>query len=334
MKIAQTFIGIVCSVSLALLAGSAWGATNTGGKPLCMTSSGSIIDTTATANPFPYGCSGTPTTLTVTMYKLGLCTSDPAPKDGTNVDPTYGTPLVLPNVALDYSSCTFAFDSAAGTSVNLSVGGSISLGTAPAFPIGSYAYGVMIVANATAVSTTQQFSTAVLGTGNVSGTFCSTNGGSTYLSTASAIDFSPEGMTPYLTKCGISAPPASPTTVTLDTFDNQAAPSLQPVVGTIAISPPGSTTGDLLYGFLRKLDNVTVPTGTAGASNATRFVGVYKFKTAVSVTSATTSFKVNTIVTGGTGFGGGGIGGSGCPGYNCYVSRILGGPFIAYITAN
>ena len=330
MKIAQTFIGIVCSVSLALLAGSAWGATNTGGKPLCPVTTGSTIDTANAA--FPYSCSGTPTTLTVTMYKLGLCTSDPAATNGTT--DANGNPVVSPTVALNYSSCTFAFDSAAGTSVNLSVGGSVPLGTAPAFPIGSYGYGVMIVANATAVSTTQQFSTAVVGTGGVPGAFCSTNGGMTYLSTASAIDSTPEGMTPYLTICGNSAPPASLTTVILDTFDNQAPLNLQPVVGTVAISPPGSTTGDLLYGFLRKSDNVTVPTGTAGTSNATRFVGVYKFKTAVSVTSATTSLKVNTIVTGGTGFGGGATVANGCPGSNCYVSRILGGPFIAYITAN
>ena len=328
MKIAQTFIGIVCSVSLALLAGSAWGATNTGGKPLCPVTTGSTIDTANAA--FPYSCSGTPTTLTVTMYKLGLCTSDPAATNGTT--DANGNPVVSPTVALNYSSCTFAFDSAAGTSVNLSVGGSVPLGTAPAFPIGSYGYGVMIVANATAVSTTQQFSTAVVGTGGVSGTFCSTSGGSTYLSAAQLLDNYPE-TTLYLTKCGNTAPAATATTVTLDTFDNSAM--TQPVVGTVAISPPGSTTGDLLYGFLRKSDNVTVPTGTAGTSNATRFVGVYKFKTAVSVTSATTSLKVNTIVTGGTGFGGGNTGaGTGCPGNSCYVSRILGGPFIAYITAN
>lgn len=334
MKIIQTFIRTVCSlsliVSLVLLAGPAWGGTNTGGTPLCLTTTGSTIDTTDPA--FPYGCSGTPSTYTVTMYRLGLCTSDPAPTDGTT--DSNGNPGVSPTVTLNYSSCTFALDSAGGIPTDLSAGGSINLGTAPAFPIGSYSYGVMIVTNATSVSTTQSFSTAVVGTNSSSGTFCSTNGGSTYLTTAPLIDVSPEGSTKYLTKCGNTVPAVSATTVILDTFDNSAA--TQPVVGTIAITPPGSPTGDLLYAFLRRSDNVTVPTGTAGTSTATRLIGVYKFKTAVSVTSATTSFKVNTIVTGGAGFGGGSVsGGVGtCPGSNCYVNRILGGPFIAYITAN
>ena len=333
MKKVMALIKIVCTgtvIAVGMFAGIAWGATtNTGGKPFCPVTTGTTIDTTNVA--FPYGCSGTPTTYTVTMYRLGLCTSDPAPTNGT-VDAN-GNAGVSPTVTLNYSSCTFALDSVAGVPTNLAVGGSVNLGTAPAFPIGSYLYGVMVVASTTSISTTQSFSTAVMGTGAASGTFCSTNGGSTYLTTAPSIDVSPESATnKYLTKCGNTAPAASATTVILDTFDNQAV--TQPVVGTVAISPPGSQVGDLLYGFLRQADNVTVPTGTAATSNATKLIGVYKFKTAVNITSVTKNLKVNTIVTGGTGFGGGGIGGTGCPGSNCYVSRMLGGPFIAYITAN
>ena len=314
MKIAQTFIGIVCSVSLALLAGSAWGATNTGGKPLCAITTGSTIDTTLIG--FPYGCGGTPSTYTVTMYRLGLCTSDPAPTNGTT--DANGNPSVSPIVALNYSSCTFALDSVSGVPADLSVGGSVTLGTAPAFPIGSYSYGVMVVTNVVSVTTSQQFSTTLNGTAGSSGIFCSTNGGSTYLTTAPSLDSAPSA----LVKCGVTAPTAIATTETLDTFDNQAI--TQPVVGTVAITPTGSTTGDLFYAFLRQSDNVTVPVGTAVASTATKLIAVYKFKTAVNVTSATVNFKVNTIVTGGAMFGGGAG----------YLSRILGGPFIAYITTN
>lgn len=320
MKILKHLSVVACIVVSALSAGSALGQTQTGGKPLCPITTGSIIDTSTAG--FPYGCGATPTVLTVKMYRIGLCTSNPAPTNGTDAN---GDPTISPTVALNYSSCTFALDSSAGVSTNLSVGGSSTLGTAPAFPIGTYPYGVMVVGNANSVTTTQSFSTSLTGGAFTSGTFCSTNGGSTFLSTAPALDVSPEpGGNTYLTRCGNTAPTAVASTVTLDTFDNQAAASLQPVVGTTAIAPQGAPTGDRFYGFLRQSDGITVPTGTAGASTATRLVAVYKFKTAVNVTAATTSFSVNSIVTGSVRFGGS----------SAYLSRMLAGPFVAYLTAN
>ena len=65
-------------------------------------------------------------------------------------------------------------------------------------------------------------------------------------------------------------------------------------------------------------------------STGTRLVAVYKFGTPAKVTSATTNLSVNSLVTGGVGFGGGGSGG----GSPAYLSRILPGIFIAYVTAN
>ncbi len=329
MKVRQMVtVSALSSLLLFSFSVTAWGATNTGGSPLCRVTTGSTIDTTDPA--FPYGCSGTPSVYTVKMYRLGLCTSDPASANGTT--DANGNPSVSPTVALNYSSCTFALDNATGIPTNLSVGGTVSLAASTTFPIGSYPYGVMVASNAVSINTTQNFSTAVVGTGAVSGTICATNGGSTYLSAATLIDVYPENnANKYLTKCGNVAPAASATTVIFDTFDNMAL--TQPVVGTVAITPVGSVTGDLLYAFLRQADALAVPTGTGVTSSATKIIGVYKFKTPVNVTSATKTFNVNTIVTGGAGFGGGNAG-AGCPGAGCYLSRMLGGPFIAYITAN
>lgn len=319
MKTLKYVIKIGCTAAIVLQVGSALSQTQTGSKPLCPLTSNKI-DTSNAA--FPYGCKATPTVLSVQMYRIGLCTANPAPTNGTDAN---GDPTISPTVALDYSSCTFALDSSSGVLTNLAVGSSTALGAVPAFSIAKYPYGVMIVGSADSITSTQSFSTPMTGGAFTSGTFCSTNGGSTYLSTAQSLDSTPEpGGNTYLTRCGNAAPAATATTVILDTFDNQAAPGLQPVVGTTAIAPPGAPSGDRFYGFLRGSDGVTVPTGTGVNSTAKRLVAVYKFNTPVNITSATTSLSVNSIVTGSVGFGGS----------SAYLSRMLPGPFIAYLTAN
>lgn len=76
-------------------------------------------------------CSGTPDTYAVTVYKMGVCASDPAPSSG----------------AADYSSCSITYEDESGTSANFSAGTSLglseSLSSRP--DNGTYGYAVILI---------------------------------------------------------------------------------------------------------------------------------------------------------------------------------------------
>ena len=57
-------------------------------------------------------CSGTPDGYGVTIYKMGLCTTDPRPSEGASPD---------------YSSCSITFDSSSGTAANFAANTSVEL---------------------------------------------------------------------------------------------------------------------------------------------------------------------------------------------------------------
>jgi hypothetical protein len=77
-------------------------------------------------------CAGTPDEYGVTVYKMGLCTSDPTP---------------APSVAADYSSCSLTFEDSAGSVANFAAGRSLGLPasstTRPAN--GTYGYAIILI---------------------------------------------------------------------------------------------------------------------------------------------------------------------------------------------
>ena len=77
-------------------------------------------------------CSGTPDSYGVTIYKMGLCRSDPRPSQGTSPD---------------YSSCSITFENNSGTAANFAAGTSVELDEAlAARPInGSYSYLIILL---------------------------------------------------------------------------------------------------------------------------------------------------------------------------------------------
>jgi len=76
-------------------------------------------------------CGGTPSEYGVTVYKMGLCTSDPSPTSG----------------AVDYSSCSISYDDPSGTSVNFAAGDALELSEALSIDLekGTYGYAVILI---------------------------------------------------------------------------------------------------------------------------------------------------------------------------------------------
>ena len=77
-------------------------------------------------------CSGTPDEYGVTVYKMGLCTSDPTPGPGT---------------AANYSSCSLSFEDSAGSSANIAAGTSVGLplGNTTRPTNGTYGYAIILI---------------------------------------------------------------------------------------------------------------------------------------------------------------------------------------------
>ena len=96
-------------------------------EPSTLTSVSDTGDATSFDAVTGGSCSGTPDIYGVTIYKMGLCRSDPRPSEGASPD---------------YSSCSITFDSSSGTAANFAAGTSVELDEELATrPIdGSYSY--------------------------------------------------------------------------------------------------------------------------------------------------------------------------------------------------
>ena len=88
-------------------------------------------EATSFVNATGGNCGGTPSEYGVTVYKMGLCTSDPSPTSG----------------AVDYGSCSMSYEDPSGTPVNFAAGDSLELSKALSIDLknGTYSHAVILI---------------------------------------------------------------------------------------------------------------------------------------------------------------------------------------------
>ena len=101
-------------------------------------------------------CTFTPDSLTVSVYKFGLC----------QTKPTYA----------DYGDCLFFLNSSTATDVTVSDGTSFSLGGETTLDTGTYNYLVQLWDDTVSFNYTHEFTTSQTGADGVAGGYCYTNG--------------------------------------------------------------------------------------------------------------------------------------------------------------
>jgi hypothetical protein len=101
-------------------------------------------------------CTFTPDSLTVSVYKFGLC----------QTKPTYA----------DYGDCLFFLNADTATDVTVSQGTSFSLGGETTLDTGTYTYLVQLWDDTVSFNYTHEFTTSQTGADGVAGGYCYTNG--------------------------------------------------------------------------------------------------------------------------------------------------------------
>ena len=124
----KRFLGLIAASSLG--AGSLLTANPAAAQTACPSASGQTFAAWATATTG--NCAGTPDEYGVTVYKMGLCTSNPAGSPGS---------------AADYSSCSLSFEDASGSYTSFAAGGSSALpATFSSRPAdGTYNYAIILI---------------------------------------------------------------------------------------------------------------------------------------------------------------------------------------------
>lgn len=141
-------------LSLALLSVEAWAQMSA-----CATSGGAI---TSMGN-----CWAQPESYTLTVYELGLCTSEPSA-------PTT-------SAAAGVSSCSKVYDNPTGSEVTIVGGVGIPpAGTFTRPPNGSYTHGYVVIGNALRINSSFTFSASRTRSGGGAGTKCWTKEGTVY----------------------------------------------------------------------------------------------------------------------------------------------------------
>ncbi len=92
--------------------------------------------------PLTSACYITPTTYKITVYEMGLCTSDPLA--GTYLD---SDDEIVTDNTIDESSCTATFQSSSGSTVNLGSGTATLTGTDIRPPAGTYPHAYIKLKN-------------------------------------------------------------------------------------------------------------------------------------------------------------------------------------------
>ena len=154
----------------------------------CATTGGAVVSTGGSS--VLNQCSTTPQGYYLTIYKLGICTSNPSPVGRT--------------AAPDLSSCHLLLNDAAGQYTQLAAGQSVALPGATMPSYGTYGYAVLVVSNEIGIKNTQTYSTTMYGSGGGSGTTCWTKAGTV----ANQASF------PTLVACGLASAAAPAVTIT------------------------------------------------------------------------------------------------------------------------
>ena len=133
----KRFLGLIAATSLSVEALTLPSPANAQSDPCPNPSTLTSVDGAGDATSFRSitgdgTCSGTPSSYGVTIYKMGLCTSDPSPAQGA---------------AADYSSCSISYEDSAGSSVNFAAGTSLALSEALSLDIedGTYGYAMILL---------------------------------------------------------------------------------------------------------------------------------------------------------------------------------------------
>jgi hypothetical protein len=151
------FFKTVGGMILLGMGATAWAQTD------CVKDANGAITSTST-------CYVQPDEYYMTIYKMGLCTAQPAPSLTT---------------AADFSSCTTVFESTTGSRIKVIKGTSSALtGTMTRPPNGSYTYGYVIAEPQFEIKTQHTFSTSRIAagaTGYPSGTTCWSTLGTAYV---------------------------------------------------------------------------------------------------------------------------------------------------------
>jgi len=211
-------------------------------------------------------CYGTPEEYGVTIYKMGLCTSNPAPSSAGS--------------APDTSSCTFTFekDDGVGENASFAAGGEVDLSdtysSAPA--VGSYTYAYIEIKNSFDIK-------AKYGPlGDADNTTYFTNGTFGQAGTVTGSSTTPTSSDGYAT-----------TTAPMNTFYGDSGEEVCVATGDETV-----TGGTINAYLLDSSDNLIADNSSVtSCSGVTKLLGIMTLNDAVNITASTTSLKSTFKVT-------------------------------------
>jgi len=211
-------------------------------------------------------CYGTPEEYGVTIYKMGLCTSNPAPSSAGS--------------APDTSSCTFTFekDDGVGETASFAAGGEVDLSeTYSSTPgVGSYTYAYIEIKNSFDIK-------AKYGPlGDAANTTYFTNGTFGSAGTVTGSSTTPTSSDGYAT-----------TTAPMNTFYGDNGEEVCVATGDETV-----TGGTINAYLLDSSDNLIANNSSVtSCSGVTKLLGIMTLNDAVNITSSTTSLKSTFKVT-------------------------------------
>ena len=208
-------------------------------------------------------CAFAPDEYTVTIYEMGLCTSDPT------------APTTSSAYALD--TCSTVINSPSGQTINLAAGSELTLTDVTRPTNGTYTHAYMVLGNSFGITVTKQFTNTMHRYDTAtSGNFCWTTSGTEHNSDWSGTPANPT----TFANCG-DEEDAAPATYTeiLDAFDTDTYN-----YGPVSVES-GNLTAYLVTDSNDRLVNAV--------KTADRIFGKQTLNTAAEVTSTSSSFVVS-----------------------------------------
>ena len=208
-------------------------------------------------------CAFAPDEYTVTIYEMGLCTSEPT------------APTTSSAYALD--TCSTVINSASGQTINLAAGSELTLTDVTRPTNGTYTHAYMVLGNDFGITVTKQFTNTMHRYNTAtSGNFCWTTSGTEYNS-----DW--------------GGPPANPTTFANCGTEGEAAPAMYTEIldhfdtDTYNYGPVSVESGNLTAYLVTDSNDRLVN----AVKTADRIFGKQTLGTAVEVTNTSSTFVVS-----------------------------------------
>lgn len=209
------------------------------------------------------GCEATPDFYEIVIYKMYLCTSAPT--------------IPTTSATVDLTNCSQVFNSAAGSTTNVSQSASVDLtGTYTRPPTGTYTHGYAMMDNTFGITASIQIDGAMTGQAGGTGVYCRTVAGSgNHTSSGSHDDES---------ICSATEVTAGKYTETLTTFGGAGEPW------------ESVAEADNINGTTASIKGILVDTNGHLAANegeVDKLEGLVSFANAINVTSDTTSLTMS-----------------------------------------